>query len=116
MAGAIGGTSGDTVVTRGMNVDGVRSDMVVRGTGDGSGLNPARQRGFGGAPSLSDLKARQGAIVARFMTFFQRKTSLVIELYNTVFYKQKPSWDKIADFVHNDLCSTVEQRRAIKVR
>ena len=110
MAGAIGGTSGDTVVTRGINMAGVRSinggGMMNRETGDGSGLNPARQRGFGGAPSLSDLKARQGAIVARFMTFFQRKTSLVTELYNTVFYKQKPTWDKIADFIHNDSCTT----------
>ena len=81
------------------------------------GLNPNRQRGFGAAfprietPRLSDIKAKQGAIVARFLTFFQRKTSLVIELYNAAFYRQKPTWDKIADFIHSDLCTTSELKR-----
>ena len=86
--------------------------------GDNSGLNPHRLRGFVTnrieTPSLSEMKARQGAIVARFMTFAQRKSSLVIELYNGVFYKQKPTWDKIAEFVCNDLCATSEHRQTVK--
>ena len=31
-------------------------------------------------PTMSDMRATQGAIVARFMAFFQRKCSLVIDL------------------------------------
>ena len=88
---------------------------------DDSGLNPNRQRGFGDqvptrfeTPRLSDMRAKQGAIVARFLTFFQRKSSLVIELYNAAFYRQKPNWDRIADFVHNDLCNTAFLRRQVK--
>ena len=60
------------------------------------------------------MNAKQGAIVARFLTFFQRKTSLVIELYNAAFYRQKPTWDKIADFVYGDLCPNAEVKRHIK--
>ena len=60
------------------------------------------------------MKAKQGAIVARFLTFFQRKSSLVIELYNASFYRQKLMWDRIADFVHNDLCDTSDVRAEIR--
>ena len=76
---------------------------------DASGLNPNRIRGFsnqnsaGGkveTPSLNAMKAKQGAIVARFMTFFNRKCTLVIEMYEACFYKEKPKWDQIADFVY----------------
>ena len=87
---------------------------------DRAGLNPNRQRGFDAnfprieTPTLSDMRARQGAIVAKFLTFFQRKSSLVIELYNGVFYRQTPTWDKIADFVAGDLCTTAELRKEIK--
>ena len=94
------------------------------GKGDGensdrSGMNPNRQKGFGSAasrietPSLSDMQARQGAIVARFMTFAQRKSSFVVELYNTAFYKLKPNWDKIAEFICNDLCQSAADRKEI---
>ena len=114
--------------------DGVNGAVINSGVSDGgisdaqrkitvddrSGLNPNRQKGFGSSgasrietPSLNEMKAKQGAIVARFMTFFQRKSSIVIELYNGAFYKHKPTWDKIADFVCNDLCATTEQRQAV---
>ena len=84
---------------------------------DPSGLNPQRQRGFGErieTPRLSDMRAKQNAIVARFLNFAQRKLSLVAELYNASFYRQKPTWDKIADFVHNDLCPSATLRREIR--
>ena len=90
------------------------------GGGDGSGLNPSRVRGFGSSmnrattPSLNDMRARQGAIVAKFLTFFKRKTTLVIELYVNAFYRAKPTWDKIADFIYNDLCNTAELRAGVK--
>ena len=42
------------------------------------GLNPSRQRGFNWqqrieTPTLNDMKARQGAVVSKFMTFNNRK-------------------------------------------
>ena len=69
---------------------------------DQSGLNPNRIRGFGGSqssggpqrvetPSLNEMKAKQGAIVAKFMTFFKRKSTLVIEMYEACFYRDKPN-------------------------
>ena len=64
-------------------------------------------------PRLADMQAKQGAVVARFLTFAQRKSSLVIELYNSAFYKQKPTWDKIANFVYGDLCPNSEIRREV---
>ena len=90
--------------------------------GDGTsqdGLNPNRQRGFDmqfpriETPRLTDMRAKQSAIVARFLTFAQRKSSLVVELYNTVFYKQKPTWDKIANYLCSDLCPISELRRVV---
>ena len=98
------------------------ADDVVPTMKDRSGLNPTRQRGFGTSvggfprietPRLTDMKAKQGAVVARFLNFSQRKSSLVVELYNAAFYKQKPNWGKIANFVYNDLCTTTELRKEI---
>ena len=57
--------------------DGVRQ----RGS---EGLNPNRQRGFNWqtrivTPTLNDMKAKQGAVVSKFMTFMNRKNSVMIE-------------------------------------
>ena len=79
-----------------------------------------RPRGFGAVntrvktPSLNDMRAKQKAIVAKFMTFFQRKSTLVIEMYEHAFYRQKPNWEKIAEFIYSDLCKTQELRSAVK--
>ena len=97
----------------------------LRQHSDSSGLNPNRIRGFGGpatskshadvqAPTLNEMRARQGAIVAKFMTFFKRKSSLVIEMYEACFYRDKPKWDQIAEFIYSDLCPTEELRRSVK--
>ena len=78
---------------------------VLGGTGLNA-LNPLRPRGFGAVntrvktPSLNDMRAKQKAIVAKFMTFFQRKFTLVIELYEHAFYRHKPNWEKIAEFIY----------------
>lgn len=96
-----------------------QATAAVKDVGDSSGLNPNRQRGFGStgqrieAPTLNQMRAKQGAIVAKFTTFFKRKSTLVIEMYEKSFYKQKPTWDKIADFVYNDLCSSPELRKYV---
>ena len=100
------------------SVDGRRN--VGGGLKDQSGLNPNRIRGFGGAsggasaPSLNEMRAKQGAIVAKFMTFFKRKSTLVVEMYEACFYKDKPKWDQLADFIYNDLCPTDILRKAVK--
>ena len=69
---------------------------VTSAAGDDSDFNPYRERGLGVSSRIEtsrlvDMKAKQGAIVARFLTFFQRKTSLVIELHNESFYRQRPN-------------------------
>ena len=89
---------------------------------ESSGLNPNRIRGFVSnrgqgrleTPSLNHMRAQQGAIVAKFFTFFKRKSTLVVEMYETAFYKQKPNWERIAEFVYSDLCKNEDQRRAVK--
>ena len=92
---------------------------TVAGGISADGLNPNRQKGFDmqfpriETPRLTDMRAKQSAVVARFLTFAQRKSSLVVELYNTVFYKQKPTWDKIANFVYSDLCPQSDLRREV---
>ena len=73
------------------------------------GLNPNRQRGFNAqsrieTPTLNDMKAKQGAIVSRFMTFANRKNTVMVELYERSFYTKRPGWDSLANFVYNDLC------------
>ena len=69
----------------------------------GDGLNPNRQKGFGAAssrrietPTLNDMRARQGAVVAKFMNFMQRKNTIVIDLYDRAFFAKRPTWDSLA--------------------
>ena len=60
------------------------SDSENQSGSDGSGLNPNRVKGFGyngssnkplETPSLNEMRAKQGAIVAKFMTFFKRQSA-----------------------------------------
>ena len=84
------------------------------------GLNPRRDRGFQGwqrrieTPSLNDMRAKQGAVVSKFMTFMNRKNTLMIELYERAFYTRKPGWDLLANFVYNDLCPTDQLRQSLE--
>ena len=64
-------------------------------------------------PTLNQMRAKQGALVSKFMNFMQRKNSLVIELYESAFYNRKPNWDAVATFVYQDLCTTPELRQNI---
>ena len=120
-----GGGGGRGGFSGGLNVGAARVGVDgSNGVGGGlriqSGLHPQRAKGFGmgqarvETPSLNDMRARQGAIVAKFMTFLKRKCSLVVEMYETSFYRQKPNWEKIADFIHNDLCTTAELRKGVQ--
>ena len=52
--------------------------------------------------------------MAKFMTFFKRRSTLVIEMYEACFYKNKPKFDQIANFIYSDLCPTDDLRRAVR--
>ena len=47
------------------------------------------------------------------MTFFQRKNSMVVEMYEASFYRRKPDWDKIAEFIYKYLCGIPELRKVV---
>ena len=115
-AGGGGGALGE----RGVNGGGGGTGQV-----DGSGLDPNRRRGFAHlqtrqihnrfeAPSIKEMRAKQEAVVAKFLTFFQRKNTLVVELYMHCFYKLKPTQDKIAKSIYQDLCPLPYLRQAIE--
>ena len=135
MASGGGGGSTDTFNDVSSGQDGSASDGAnsgkVGGGQDGGvreqgdGLHPNRPRGFAHlqrrqfpssfeAPSVNDLRARQEATVAKFLTFYQRKSSLVVELYKHCFYSLKPNQDKIAKFIYQDLCPLPHLREAIE--
>ena len=91
------------------------NDLGARRKSDSSGLNPDRQRGFQqGArvttTTLNDMRAKEGALVSRFMTFLNRKNTFVFDLYEKAFFTTKPTGDKIADFLYNDVCKDAKLR------
>ena len=99
---------------RGGHAGGTRAqDSENNGRQSDDGLNPNRQRGFGaGAPikriettTLNDMRARQGAVVGKFMNFMQRKNTVVVDLYDKAFFAKRPTWEQLANFVYNDLCA-----------
>ena len=106
-----GGASGTS------NADWVKDLPTIRERNE-SGLNPNRQRGFGNkntrieTPTLMDMQAKQGAVVSKFLTF-NRKKSLMIELYERAFYSKRPGWDQVANFMYSDLCTTDDLRRSL---
>ena len=85
-------------------------DSGYNGRQNDDGLNPNRQRGFGATitrietTTLNDMRARQGAVVGKFMNFIQRKNTVVIDLYDRAFFAKRPTWEQLANFVYNDLC------------
>ena len=51
-----------------------------------------------------DRESREN--VKKFLTFYKRTKSICIDLYCPAFYKRKPYYDELADFVHDILCPT----------
>ena len=87
---------------------------------DSDGLNPNRQKGFGAAtskridtPTLNDMRARQGAVVGKFLNFMHRKNTIVIDLYDKAFYAKRPTWESLANFVYSDLCPSADLRSEV---
>ena len=60
------------------------------------------------------MKAKQGAIVSKFMTFSNRKNTAMIKLYERAFYNQRPGWDSLANFIYSDLCPSDVLRQSIE--
>ena len=48
--------------------------------------------------------------VKKFLTFYKRTKSICIDLYCPAFYKRKPYYDEVADFVYDILCPTAQLR------
>ena len=65
-------------------------------------------------PTLNDMQAKQGAVVSKFLTFLNRKKSLMIELYERAFYAKRPGWDQVANFIYNDLCPSEDLRISLE--
>ena len=91
------------------------NNLGARKKTDSSGLNPDRQRGFKPdarvtTTTLNDMRAKEGALVSRFMTFLNRKNTFVFDLYEKAFFTSKPTGDKIADFLYNDVCKDARLR------
>ena len=121
--GGEGGRFGSTGVSEGVHGDFGDKRGGRGGHEDSSGLESNRQRGFGlrgnlnsrfEAPSMNEMRAKQEAVVSNFLTFFQRKSTLVIELYRHCFYKLKPNKERIAKFIYQDLCPLPNLRQSIE--
>ena len=119
--GGVGGGTGTVGGNRGRGGQSGGSDGGIEGARQriNDGLNPNRQRGFNWqtrivTPTLNDMRARQGAVVSKFLTFMNRKNSIKIELYEKAFYNKKPGWDSMATFVYSDLCPNDELRAGLE--
>ena len=80
-------TSGGSGMIGGGDDNGGGASLLKNNRVPSDGLNPHRQKGFGAAasrrieaPTLNDMRARQGAVVGKFMNFMQRKNTIVMEL------------------------------------
>ena len=59
------------------------------------------------------MKAKQNALVSKFMTFANRKNTVMIELYERDFYNKRPGWDSLANFIYSDLCPPDVLRQSV---
>ena len=91
---------------------------------DESGLSANRQRGFSSqvtvkpntrvpTTNLHDMQAKEGSLVSKFMTFLCWKNTFVVDLYEAVFFRSKPTFDVISEFIFKDLCADLESKRAL---
>ena len=104
----------------GMPRNNARDSDSQSGMSGGDGLNPYRQKGFGAAtssrietPTLNDMRARQGAVVGKFLNFMHRKNTIVIELYDKAFFAKRPTWENLANFIYSDLCPSADLRSEV---
>ena len=51
--------------------------------------------------------------IKNFLGFYKRTDSICIDLYQPEFFRRKPSWEEMADFVSQQLCLTAPLRAAL---
>ena len=131
-AGGSGSADNGTVGCNGGNSENRSDDgfsVVKRGKGgkggqdmrDSSGLASNRQRGFSTTKTnarvpttnLNAMQAKEGALVSKFMTFLCRKNTFVVDLYEAVFFRSKPTFDLISEFIYKDLCADQESKNSL---
>ena len=70
----------------------------------GQNVNNRRHQQRNDAPSVAGLQLQRSTTVSKFLTFFQRKNTVVVEIYSQAFYARRPTWEDMAEFVYKDLC------------
>ena len=78
--------------------------------GGNAGVNGGQHHPGGRAQGVSQNRETRDN-VKKFLTFYKRTKSICIDLYCPAFYKRKPYYDELAEFVYDILCPT-EQLRA----
>ena len=84
----------------------------------GGGWRGGGGRGGGGVTGGQGTGGNQGPghtresreNVKKFLTFYKRTKSICIDLYCPAFYKRKPYYDELADFVYDILCPNNQMR------
>ena len=74
----------------------------VRNRQGGGGVHGGGSQNNGNQRNVQDRESREN--VKKFLTFYKRTKSICIDLYCPAFYKRKPYYDELADFVHDILC------------
>ena len=80
--------------------------MGGRGAGPGAGRSQGGRNQRRGGNNVREPRED----VKKFLTFYKRTKSICIDLYSPAFYKRKPLYDELADFVHDILCPTDQLR------
>lgn len=88
---------------------GGRGGRGSQGSGGGGG-NP--WGGGGGARRVGEQNNQREnrEDVKKFLTYYKRTNSICIDLYGPAFYKRKPFYDELADFVYDILCPSDQLR------
>ena len=74
---------------------------VTRNNSAGGNVNSNRSRQpRHDAPSVASLQLQRSTTVSKFLTFFQRKNTVVVEIYGQPFYTKRPTWEDMAEFVY----------------
>ena len=79
--------------------------------GGGGGVNGGQAHPGGRTHRVGQNNVRETREnVKKFLTFYKRTKSICIDLYCPAFYKRKPYYDELAEFVYDILCPSDELR------
>ena len=71
------------------------------GGGGGGDAGPGRRGGGDRAGGNKGVQSREE--IRKFLSFYKRKNSVCVDLYQPAFYSKKPNWEDMADFVYSVL-------------